>query len=262
MHDLKETVKEREIFLRGIIREKQEALKKAPAGSVFSSQSNKTTQFYQRTSQGGKQYLNKNNPLIPMLAQKEYNKNVLHAAEKEIKYIQKLSLLYDEKERVEDQFAKLHPAKQPLIVPIVPSDEESIRIWLSRPYNKLRFKEGQICYYTDRGEAVRSKSEVIIANLLAIHGIPYKYECPLMLRDNYYVWPDFTILRIRDRQELYWEHLGLIDKPDYLARNEQKIRDYERAGFFPGKRLILSWETEADPLDTRIVERMIQEYCL
>ena len=262
MRNLKEMIRAREQLLVELINRKGAAVNDAPSGGIFSNVHEKTIQFYLRTSQGDRKYLKNDDPLIPKLAQKEYDKKVMKAAEKEIKYIQKLRQFYDEEDMAEDQFGKMHPIKKPLIKPIVQSDEESIRIWLSRPYNKLRFKEGQICYYTDRGEAVRSKSEVIIANLLAIHGIPYKYECPLMLRDNYYVWPDFTILRIRDRQELYWEHLGLIDKPDYLARNEQKIRDYERAGFFPGKRLILSWETEANPLDTRIVEQMIQEYCL
>lgn len=50
-------------------------------------------------------------------------------------------------------------------------------------------------------ERVRSKSEVIIADILNQEGIPYRYECPLQLKGWGKVYPDFTVLSERERPE-------------------------------------------------------------
>ena len=78
-------------------------------------------------------------------------------------------------------------------------------------------------------ERVRSKSEVIIADTLARHGVPYRYEYPLKLksgRDGAFrtIHPDFLCLNVRTRAEFYWEHFGLMDDPDYLERTLAFIR--------------------------------------
>ncbi len=261
MRNLKEAIKARERFLLDLIQKKQRALKGAPEGSCFTSSHRKTTQFFHRTASGDRIYLKKDDKLIWALAQKEYDQKVLDAAEREVKQIHNLRLLYDNADQAEDQLGRMHPAKQPFVSPIIQTDEEYARAWLNKPFVRSDYHEEHLVYNTEKGEKVRSKSEVIIANLLRGHGIPYKYECPLTLRDSF-ASPDFTILRIRDRKELYWEHLGRLDDPKYIARNHKKIRDYERAGLFPGKGLILSGETAAEPFDTRLAEQLITEYCL
>jgi len=38
-------------------------------------------------------------------------------------------------------------------------------------------------HLTDRGDLVRSRSELLIANLLHAHGIDYAYEQPLAISD-------------------------------------------------------------------------------
>ncbi len=261
MRDLKEAIRARERFLLDLIQRKQRALKGTPEGSCFTSSHRKTTQFFHRMPNGDRIYLKKDDKLIWALAQKEYDQNVLDAAEREIKQIHKLRSLYDDADQAEDQLGRMHPVKQPFVSPIVQPDGEYAREWLNKPFVRSDYHEEHLIYNTEKGEKVRSKSEVIIANLLRSRGIPYKYECPLTLRDSS-VSPDFTILRIRDRKELYWEHLGRLDDPKYIARNHKKIRDYERAGIFPGTGLILSGETAAEPFDTRLAEQMIREYCL
>ncbi len=70
---------------------------------------------------------------------------------------------------------------------------------------------------TNNGEMVRSKSEVIVANILARLGIYYEYEKRL---HNPYdnsdsISPDFTIHH--DGKVFYWEHLGMLQKPSYKA---------------------------------------------
>jgi exodeoxyribonuclease V alpha subunit len=80
---------------------------------------------------------------------------------------------------------------------------------------------------------VRSKSEVIIANILHERQIPFTYERPLFAPDGSWRLPDFTI-EWRG-QTYYWEHLGMLDRDDYEQDWEIKKVWYER--FFPGSLL-------------------------
>ena len=84
---------------------------------------------------------------------------------------------------------------------------------------------------------VRSKSEVIIANMLVEEGIEFKYEEPLYASDGTMYLPDFTVT-LRG-ETYYWEHVGRLDLPDYKAHWEKKKKWYEK--HFPDK-LIITYE--------------------
>ncbi len=80
---------------------------------------------------------------------------------------------------------------------------------------------------------VRSKSEVIIANMLSDQEIYFEYETPLYAPDGTMYLPDFTVT-FRGEQ-YYWEHLGMLDKPEYAAHWKEKEEWYNK--HFPGKLL-------------------------
>ena len=82
-----------------------------------------------------------------------------------------------------------------------------------------RFKYKRI-HRTLSGDMVRSKSEVIVANILHQSGIPFAYEVPLRGRDGTYYLPDFTIEW--QGKTYYWEHLGMLDIYDYKQKWERK----------------------------------------
>ena len=145
-----------------------------------------------------------------------------------------------------------------LIVPFYETDEMFMLQWCSKEYEGLPFKEDSPELYTDRGERVRSKSEVIIANLMAKESIPYKYECPLYLNGFGTVHPDFTALNVKKRKEYYWEHLGMMDDPSYVHKALNKINTYIRNGYIPGKNLLLTFESKAIPLNMRNVESQLR----
>ncbi|MDP2227705.1 MAG: ATP-binding domain-containing protein, partial [Moraxellaceae bacterium] len=65
------------------------------------------------------------------------------------------------------------------------------------------------------GDMLRSKSEVIIANLLHERQIPFVYEQPLFAGDGTLRLPDFTVTW-RGRT-YFWEHVGRLDLMDYAA---------------------------------------------
>ena len=80
---------------------------------------------------------------------------------------------------------------------------------------------------------VRSKSEVIISNMLFDREIPFDYEKPLYAKDGSFYLPDFTILW--RGEQYYWEHLGLLEKDAYKRHWDTKKKWYEK--HFPGRLL-------------------------
>lgn len=113
-------------------------------------------------------------------------------------------------------------------------------------------------FVTKAGERVRSKSELIIANMLFDANIPYGYEMSEV--GNYR--PDFTVLNEKTGKLYYWEHLGMLDNPDYLESSVIKLNNYAAKGYLPGKNLIVTFETVRCPLNTKHIEKLIKEYLI
>lgn len=210
----------------------------------------------------GGQYLKKNEVYIAKeIVQKEYEQKLMLVAEKELKIIDEL-LETMENNSLEDVYQNYNLYRKELISPIIGPKEIKIRDWLSQKYNKKTFAEGSPEIYTERGERVRSKSEKIIADILYKNDIPYLYEKPLLLsvpnQKNIIVYPDFTILDIANRREVYLEHFGKMDDLDYVEKAIRKINTYEKAGFSQGEKLFITYESLRYPLDTRILESLIR----
>lgn len=107
------------------------------------------------------------------------------------------------------------------------------------------YPEGKI-YATLSEYLVRSKSEVIISNLLSANDIPFSYEMPLYAKDGTMFLPDFTV-KFKG-ETYYWEHLGRLDLPRYQKHWQEKERWYHEN--FPGK-LIVTKETNSLTKDAK-----------
>ncbi|EGD46136.1 Exodeoxyribonuclease V [Ruminiclostridium papyrosolvens DSM 2782] len=104
------------------------------------------------------------------------------------------------------------------------------------------YEEGKI-HRTLADFMVRSKSEVIISNMLFEENIPFWYEKPLYADDGTMYLPDFTIEY--NGQTWYWEHLGFKGNKGYDQHWNKKEKWYKNNGFFDN--LIVSDEqTGAD----------------
>jgi len=100
-----------------------------------------------------------------------------------------------------------------------------------------------LIHRTVRGELVRSKSEVIIANLLHGAGIDYSYERELSGTASHgTVHPDFTFIDPAG-DVLVWEHLGMLDREDYRASWERRRAWYAANNFHEGANLFISEES-------------------
>ena len=100
------------------------------------------------------------------------------------------------------------------------------------------YEEGKI-HKTLTDYLVRSKSEVIITNLLVANNIEsFYYEKLLSAPDKTFYLPDFTIHV--NGKTYFWEHVGMLDFPKYKQRWEQKKQWYET--HFPGQ-IITTYES-------------------
>jgi hypothetical protein len=123
---------------------------------------------------------------------------------------------------------------------------------LRQPEGVTRFRPEALVNRTGLGIAVRSKSEVIVADVLTSLGISYEYERPLHSPSdpNNFRLPDFTVTFEGD--EYYWEHLGMLDLPVYAAQWERKRLWYEKNGY--SQRLITSADHPGGGIDATELE--------
>lgn len=262
MKHIKQLLHDREAFLLKLKKEKETSLETAPEGSLrICRQRNKALYFLRDNPKdfNGKYIREQDLPLAQQLAQKTYDVSVLRAINQELRAIQKYFSAIP-KISAENVYETLSKDRQHLITPIEDTDEEYIKRWSAVEYQGKEFDEHLPELFTSKGERVRSKSEIIIADSLARESIPYRYESPLRLAGYGKIHPDFTVLNVRLRKELYWEHLGMMDEPTYVEKAVQKIVSYEQNGIFPGENLILTFETRQNPINQKLVTLMIQRY--
>ncbi len=262
MNHLYENLEDRMYKLKKIIKEKEKSLRKAPQGIVNVHSSKGRVQYYYKENSSDKvrRYLKENEKLLVKdLCQKDYDEKVLDTAQKELKILEKLHKIYQNKV-CEEIFETLNEHRQKFIAPLRIPDKEFIEKWESETYERPGFAADYPEYYTDKEERVRSKSEVLIANALKSQGIPYKYECPLYLDNGFTYHPDFKILKIRNRKIVFWEHFGKMDDPEYVEKVVRKLNAYAQNDIFPGKNLIVTFEDGKRPLNLKMIHMMIEQY--
>lgn len=257
---LEEKLQEAEYY----ITQTEKSLKKAPDGTLVLSKSNGTTQFYHKTEKGqkkGKYISTKNSKLITALAQKDYDLHFVKAMKeqrnklyKAIKLLSSINFLkvYDE----------LSEARKTIVDPHVLTDEQYVEKWLSVEYSGKEWFDDNSVLVTERGEKVRSKTEKILADKFYSMGIPYRYEYPVHLEGYGTVYPDFVLLNVRKRKEVYFEHFGMMDYPEYCQKAILKLENYMRNRIYIGKNLLVTFETFRNPLDMKTVEQMLKEFIL
>ena len=142
------------------------------------------------------------------------------------------------------------------------SDEDYINQWLSATNCEANTYPIQGNIFTEKGEHVRSKSEKIIADKLYKEGVPYIYEPELILNNHRKIYPDFKVLNVRLRTEFYFEHMGMMDNPEYSEKAIEKINTYEKNGFWAGQNILYTFETKDHIPDANILNQMINTYLL
>lgn len=198
---------------------------------------------------------------IKLLIQRDYDEKIHKKLADMIKRLEKFSAGYDA-DSLEQFYINLPEGRRKLIDPIQPTKQMIIEEWYkSHPGDKNTY-ERKHEFITLKGEAVRSKSEKMIADYLNAQGIPYVCEPEVFFKDGSRACPDFAALNVRKNKTVYIEHLGLIDQAGYATRNFNKLLDYEEIGIVLGVNLIITMETEERPLDMKVVKKKVSEFLL
>ena len=213
-----------------LITEYEKRIKKYPAGKIHVKDSRGRIQYYLRKNSkeiSGKYLSKKQNKTIKLYLQKQYDEEVIKVLQNELNLIDKqFSKSENTVEKIQSIYSRKAEAIKNEIEAIDMSDNDFALLWKASSYVGKALNEETISFKTDRGEYVRSKSELNIANMLNKNNIPYKYECPLKLKNGYIIYPDFTVLNVNERKEIYWEHRGMMDDREYAKHSVARIKDY------------------------------------
>ncbi|MCR5585030.1 MAG: hypothetical protein K6F63_06325 [Lachnospiraceae bacterium] len=257
---LLEAITKRMAVVKRAIR-KAEQEKDFPDGHLSVSKNPKQCRFYLTTEDGNlkKQYIPVGqSEFVRALAQKEYRQRFLNMAEKEIKILEDLQVLL-KKKNADLVYEKLGKVRKNLVSPYIVTDKMYVEKWQAQTFKTNNFMAENKIYDTQKGEKVRSKSEAILADICFGLGIPYHYEKPLKLSDGRVRYPDFTLLKISTREEIFLEHFGLMDDDEYFTKSLEKLDEYRDNGIYPGKNLLFTYETEDAPFDIKGIRTMLKE---
>ena len=235
-------------------------------GHLLIYKKDKHLEYYQYIKIAGvkkRKYLGcKVNDQVKNLAEGTYKAKVKKYVIKRLKILDAAIEEY-EKDYIDKFYEDLSPERKEIFDPIIPTEKQRLEAWKNAKYrgNPYEFDQDSPIY-TNNGERVRSKSEKILADLFKKYNIPYKYECPLTLKNGEVIYPDFTFINPRTGQEMYWEHFGMMDDPKYVAKTMARIRSYQLNGLTLGNGLIATFESKSNVLDYREAEMLIEKYLI
>ena len=236
-------------------------LKSLPDGTLTYTRKNGYLQYYYRAGGGARpKYIPvKNETQINTLANKYYIHKVLPKLKKNLRAAEKFIATHSGTEEhvlFESMPEQLQLRNSNLFV----CKQKYIDEWQNRTYNRNTYKPESIIHDTIRGEKVRSKSEAMIANAVFNYKLAYFVERPLRLKNKQIIYPDFTILNPNTLEEVYWEHFGMMDSPEYANDAVRRIQLLDNEGIKLGKNLICTFESSIAPLSSAMIESYIKQF--
>ena len=190
-------VKKRIAELKHTLEKIEKYLSNAPEGGLkIQNRCGKTYYYHQykniETGLYVKIYIDrKNEQLARRLAQNGYYAKVKPLIEKELPALETFAQAKNDEE-IDNVYDMLKQERKQLVVPIRICVNEKLRIWQNESYEPYQKYKENLKYETDNGESVRSKSEVIIANILAKNNEHLLYDVEVK---RYFDLNDIELLR-------------------------------------------------------------------
>lgn len=139
--------------------------------------------------------------------------------------------------------------------------DKEITKWGDQEYQRSdKFPEALV-HRTLKGDFVRSKSEVIIANNLYMKGIEYRSE-ELTKVGSHIFAPDFKILVPSTRKIKLLEHFGMMHDPEYRERALWKISTYIENGYRPYEDILFTFDDLNGNTDAKNLDVLITNFCM
>ena len=267
MHNFIELAKEEVPQLENALKKIDVFLNRAPEGCLkWQNKKGKTYYYHQymKDNKWVRRYIKKNElSLAKKLAQKHYYLSIRPILEKMLDETKRFTKKCSSNE-LEEIYDNLSVERKSLVTPIQISVKEKVKQWQAEAYEKNLMYPENLRYETEQGDMVRSKSEVIIANILYRNrkDILYKYEKPLEVMENgrqKTIYPDFTILNKHTGKVTYWEHAGRMDDSHYANEFVKKMNTYIDNDLLLGTDVVVSFESLSNPLDIKVVKRLVKQ---
>lgn len=138
------------------------------------------------------------------------------------------------------------------------------------------YKRDELSMVASNGLIVRTREELIIAELLISLDVPFRYEKALTMKETVTMsdgtvithevtkYPDFTIF-FADGTAFYWEHCGRLDLEKYRKTFMEKLALYTENGIFAPAHLLITTSGKGEsinmPAMKELVMKMILPYC-
>lgn len=231
--------------------------KKCPRGHIGQENRNGKQKLFHVYEENGKRkrvVVNDESQLPAQLTRKRYLEEEMEVLDKDIVALERFITTYIEP--IPEKIIERLPEKYKTM----PEDYFFYRQrWATEPYEQSAYKPEEKVQVTSRGLKVRTKSEVVVAEMLDAAGITYRYEQMIHI-EGFSFAPDFTILT--KEGIVYWEHAGKIHEEHYRNRHKWKLSMYEKAGIVSWENLIVTYDNAKGGLDTRIIRSEIENKLL
>ena len=231
----------------------------APQGNLILARNGKHTKWYRYFDRNTEYIRKSEKELAVALAKKKYQLQKIEDAENEKYAIENCIKSYRDHPSLADYLIQEDNPYAALILDSFRDMSNSNRRWEEETYIKNPYHPEGLTHRGVTGEMYRSKSEVLIEIALLKAGVPFRYECQMLIGNKEY-YPDFTCKHPYTGELYIWEHYGMMDVLGYARKAYEKIADYGRAGFYPGINLIITSETSEHPIDARQLELVIERY--
>ena len=267
MHNFIQLAKEEVPQLENTLKKIDAFLNHTPEGCLkWQNKKGKTYYYHQymKDNKWVRRYIKKNElSLAKKLAQKHYYLSIRPILEKMLDETKRFTKKCSSNE-LEEIYDNLSDERKSLVTPIQISVKEKVKQWQAEAYEKNLMYPENLRYETEQGDMVRSKSEVIIANILYRNrkDILYKYEKSLEVMENgrqKTIYPDFTILNKHTGKVTYWEHAGRMDDSHYANEFVKKMNTYIDNDLLLGRDVVVSFESLSNPLDIKVVKRLVKQ---
>lgn len=227
----------------------------SPPGSLINNRNEGKPYFYHsyydENGNWKRIHLSEDDPMLAFLSRKEYLNICLPAIQKNIKLLESLLSRYRSLDPADIISAarrayRLLPDKsfftnqhennlwetvadlETLTDNLIEYRCEEHKEWANADYPKNTL-EYRGLHLTSFGLRVRSRGEIVIAEVAHALGIPFRYDQLITLDDGSTIFPDFTF-EDSFYEEFYIEYCGMMDYPDYVRRHLIKRAHYERSG--------------------------------
>ena len=240
-------------------------LKSSPKGKLIGYLHKGKHQYYHSQTVNNiytRRGIGKNDYLKKQLARKRYIEKVLPIIENNIKALETALNNYQiiTPEIIIDKMSAVYkslPQSYFTDKSILP---EELELWMNEPFDQSTFNLHEKIHTTSRGLKVRTKAELLIAEILYMYNIAFRYEQRLYIRNRRYA-PDFTI-KLPDGKIIYWEHAGKTHDTGYMYDHYDKLRFYLYKGIVPGENLILTYDAINGDFNTQIIHSEIKNKLL